>query len=77
LIGHHGGRSFRPPPVSARHGGAAARPGSVAGVRNSIGPVNQWPAEQLIMALSSGSSVDLMMNRHRTSAGNPQGAFLI
>ena len=36
-----GGRSFRLPSVSATHGGAAARPGSGAGVRNSMGPLNQ------------------------------------
>jgi hypothetical protein len=40
-------------------------------MRDPTGPVNQRPAGHLIMALSSGPPVDLMMNRHRTSAGSP------
>jgi hypothetical protein len=36
-----------------------------------MGPLNQWPAGHLIMALSMGPSVERMMNRRLTSAGSP------
>jgi hypothetical protein len=40
-------------------------------VRDSMDPLKQWPTGHLIMALSSGPSVERMMNRHLTSAGSP------
>jgi hypothetical protein len=36
-----------------------------------MGPLNQWPRGHLILALSSGPSVDLMVYRASTSAGSP------
>jgi hypothetical protein len=36
-----------------------------------MGPLKQWPTGHLIMALSSGPSVERMVNRHLTSAGSP------
>jgi hypothetical protein len=33
--------------------------------------LNQWPDGHLIMAASSGPSVERMVNRHLTSAGSP------
>ena len=36
-----------------------------------MGPLNQWPRAHLILALSSGPSVDLMVYRASTSAGSP------
>ena len=36
-----------------------------------MAPLNQWPAGHLIMALSTGPSVERMVNRHLTSAGSP------
>jgi hypothetical protein len=35
-----------------------------------MGPLKKWPEGHLIMALSSGPSVEFMMNRHLTSAGS-------
>jgi len=43
----------------------------VSQVKDSMGPVNQWPTGHLIMALSSGPSVERTVNRHLTSAGSP------
>jgi hypothetical protein len=43
-------------------------------VRDSISPLNQWPRGHLILALSSGPSVDLTMYRASTSAGSPHRA---
>ena len=52
---------------------AAAGPGScsflLSQVRDPIGPLNQWPAGHLIMALSKGPSLERMMNRYLTSVG--------
>jgi hypothetical protein len=42
-----------------------------AQVRDSMGPLKLWPAGHLIMALSRGPSVERMLNRYLTSAGNP------
>ena len=39
--------------------------------RDSIGPLKLWPDGQRIMALSSGPSLEFMMNLHLTSAGSP------
>jgi hypothetical protein len=36
-----------------------------------MGPLNRWPAGHLIMALSSGPSVEFMMYRLCTQAGSP------
>jgi len=38
-------------------------------VRDPIGPLNQWPAGHLIMALSKGPSLERLMNRYLTSVG--------
>src|SRR4029077_4978011 len=43
-------------------------------VRDSIGPLNQWPRGQLILAHSSGPSVERMTYRAPTSAGSPHRA---
>jgi hypothetical protein len=40
-----------------------------------MGALKMWPTGHLIMTLSSGPSVDLMMNLQRTSAGNPHRAM--
>ena len=36
-----------------------------------MGPLNRWPAGHLIMALSSGPSVEFMTYRLCTQAGSP------
>src|SRR5258708_14992921 len=72
------------PAVPVVHGAAgvvvgvpalAAGPGSglwlFCQVRDSTGPLNQWPAGHRIMALSRGPPVERMVNRHVTSAGSP------
>ena len=41
-----------------------------------MGPLNQWPRGHLILALSSGPSVDLMVYRASTSAGSPHRTAL-
>jgi hypothetical protein len=55
---------------------AAALPGSwlflLSQVRDAMGPLNQWPDGHLIMAASTGPSLERKTNRHRTSAGSPQ-----
>jgi hypothetical protein len=48
-----------------RHSGA---------IRDSMGPLNQWPRGHLILTLSSGPSVDPMVYRSSTSAGSPHRA---
>ena len=57
-------------------GAPAAVPGSwlsvCSQVSDSMVPLNQCPAGHLIMVLSSGPSVERMVNRHRSSAGSPQ-----
>jgi hypothetical protein len=40
-------------------------------VRNSMGELNQCPEGHLIMALASGLSVELVVNRGLTPAGRP------
>src|SRR5262249_58170746 len=40
-------------------------------VRDSMGPLNQWPFGHLIMAALRGPALERMVNRHRTSAGSP------
>src|SRR5260370_14968732 len=72
------------PAVPVVHGAAgvvvgvpalAAGPGSglwlFCQVRDSTGPLNQWPAGHRIMALSRGPPVERMVSRHVTSAGSP------
>jgi hypothetical protein len=44
---------------------------SSAQVRDSTGPLNQWPAGHLIIALSMGPSLEPMVNQHLTAAGSP------
>src|SRR6266516_7470773 len=74
-----GGRTHRASGFLARGAGAirAAELLALAGwrsffhVRNSIGPLNQWPSGHLILALSSGSSHDSIKYRYSTSAGPP------
>jgi len=39
-----------------------------------MGPLKWCPAGHLIMALSTGPSAELMVNRHLTSAGSPHRA---
>jgi hypothetical protein len=40
-------------------------------VRNSTGALKWWRAGHCIMTLSSGPSLECMVNRHVTSAGRP------
>jgi hypothetical protein len=40
-------------------------------LRASMGPLNQWPRGHLILALSSGPSVDPMVYHVSTSARSP------
>jgi len=46
----------------------------VSQVRDSIGPLNQCPEGHLIMAASTGPSVEFMVYRQCTSAGSPHRA---
>jgi hypothetical protein len=39
-------------------------------VRDSMGPLKQWPAGHLIIAASRGPSLERMVNWHLTSAGS-------
>ena len=43
-------------------------------VRYLTGPLKWWPRGRVIVALSSGPSVELMMYRPPTSAGSPHRA---
>lgn len=43
-------------------------------VRYPRGPLRWWPRGHVILALSSGPSVELVMYRRRTSAGSPHRA---
>src|SRR5207344_2412126 len=52
----------------------AATVGGCRTVRYSISPLNQWPSGHMILALSSGPSVEFMMYRTSTSAGSPHRA---
>jgi len=65
---------------TSRHSGHASIPANLlysAALTSSTGraargPMSPRPAGHLIMALSTGPSVDLIMNRVFTSAGSPQ-----
>ena len=39
-----------------------------------MGPLNQWPAGHLIVALSRGPPVEPIVYQHLTSAGSPHRA---
>jgi hypothetical protein len=45
-------------------------------LRASMGPLNQWPREHLILALGSGPSVEPRVYRSSTSAGSPHRTAL-
>src|SRR5215813_9372036 len=64
-----GGRGVGAPGLAAVGALAGWRLSLLSQVRNSMGPLNQWPDGHLIMALSRGPPVERMVNRRLTSAG--------